>query len=308
MRKVLKFGVYFSVAASLAGCGTSEHFMQDDVYNTRTPIMPPGTDLNDVTDYATFVAKKEQTETPPEQTAYVSPRQYTDIFYRSQYVSYGYSPYAPVTGISYFGYGNYYHPTYGYSSNGMGVMYPYGYSSAYYGNPYMLGYGYSNYGTASWYTPIGKPNTSKNLSGAHAGTSAGRMGSTTNGGVVSYQNKMIVKPNTSGVSSVGRNTTVNSSPVISPSSTGRNSGLQARQTARPVVTSRSSTSTATQRTSTNSNRTVEANPNTGSGRTINNNNSSTRTSSPSVRSSGGSSGGSVSTPSSGGGSRSGGRR
>lgn len=309
MYKVLKFGVYFSAAVLLAGCSASEHFMQDDVYNTRTPIMPPGTDLNDVTDYATFVAKKEQTEIPPEQTAYVSPRQYTDLFYRSQYVSYGYSPYAPVTGISYAGYGNYFRPS-GNFYTGMfygGSMYPYGYSSAYFGNPYGIGYGSSFYGTTSWYTPVGKPNTSKNLSSAHAGTSAGRMGSTNNG-VVSYQNKMIVKPTTSGYTGVGRNTTVNSSPVISPSSSGRNSGLQARETARPVVTGRSSTSTATQRTGTSSNRTMEATPKTGSGKTFNNNNSSTRTSSPSVRSSGGSSGGSVSTPSSGGGSRSGGRR
>ena len=76
MNKALKFGVYLGAVVSLTGCGSSEHFMQDDVYNTRTPIMPPGTDLNDVTDYATFVAKKEQTEVPQERTTYVSQRQY----------------------------------------------------------------------------------------------------------------------------------------------------------------------------------------------------------------------------------------
>ncbi len=311
MNKVLKLGLYFGVAVSVVSCGTSEHFMQDDVYNTRTPMMPPGTDLNDVTDYATFVAKKEQTETP-QQTAYVSPRQYNDLFYNSQFAYYGYSPYAPVTGISYYGYSNYYRPTYGmYFSNGIGSMYPYGYSSAYYANPYMLGYGQSSYGNPSWYAPINKPNTSKNLSSSHAGTSAGRMGSTTNNGVVSYQNKMIAKPNTPGYSGTGRNTTVNSSPVVSSSSSsGRNSTLQPRTTARPVIAGRPSASGSTAtRTSTNSNATVESgNSNTGTGRTFTNS-SSTRTSTPSsVRSSGSSSGGSSTPSSSGGGARSGGRR
>lgn len=312
MNKVLKFGVYFGVTLSLAGCGASEHFMQDDVYNTRTPMMPPGTDLNDVTDYATFVAKKEQNETS-EQTAYVSPRQYNDLFYNSQFVYYGYSPYAPITGISYFGYSNYYRPVYGYFGNGMGYsINPYGYSSAYYSNPYMIGYPQYSYGTPSWYAPVSKPSTSKNLSSSHAGTAAGRMGSTTNNGVVNYQNKMIAKPNTQGYSGVGRNTTVNSSPVVSSSSSsnGRNSSVQPRTTVRPVIAGRPSASgSTTTRTSTNSN--VESgNSNTGSGRTFTNS-SSTRTSTPSsVRSSGNSSGsGGSSTPSSsGGGARSGGRR
>src|SRR4051794_15245387 len=100
MYKMLKFGVGAGVLALLSSCGSSEHFMQDDVYNTRTPIMPPGTDLNDVTDYATFVAKKEQ-EAEPERTTYVSPRQYHDYFHPSQYYFYGYSPYSTLTGIGY---------------------------------------------------------------------------------------------------------------------------------------------------------------------------------------------------------------
>jgi len=314
MNKVLRFGLYFGVAASVVSCGTSEHFMQDDVYNTRTPMMPPGTDLNDVTDYATFVAKKEQAETP-EQTAYVSPRQYNDIFYNSQFVHYGYSAYAPVTGISYFGYGNYYRPSYGYFSNGMGTMYPYGYSSAYYGNPYMLGYGQYSYGNSSWYAPINKPNTSKNLSSSHAGTSAGRMGSTTNNGVVNYQNKMIAKPTTSGYSAAGRNSVNYASPAVSsPSSNGRSSSVQPRTTARPVIAGRPSASGSTvTRTNSNNNTSVEStNSNTGSGRTFTNttNSSSTRSTPSSVRSSGSSSSGGSGTSggSSGGGARSGGRR
>ncbi len=311
MYNLLKFGACFGVVASLVGCSASEHFMQDDVYNTRTPIMPPGTDLNDVTDYATFVAKKEQTEIPQERTTYVSPRQYNDYFYYSQYTNYGYSPYAPVTGLSYYGYGNYYHPIYG-NGNGFGMYfgnpYHYGYSSAY------SGYGYNQpyYGGNIWggnnlgYSPINKPNTGGgNLSNAHAGTSAGRMGSTNNG-IIGYQNKMIAKPNTQSFSGVGRNTLVNSSPVVN-SGGGRNANLNTRAAARPANTGRSSV--ATERTGTYNRTATESNSNSNSGgsnRTLNSN-SNTRTSSPTIRS-GGSSGGSVSSPSSGGGSRSGGRR
>ncbi|TSJ47825.1 hypothetical protein [Fluviicola chungangensis] len=298
MYHMLKFGACLGLVVSLAGCGASEHFMQDDVYNTRTPIMPPGTDLNDVTDYATFVAKKEQTEIPQERTTYVSPRQYNDFFYNSQYLFYGYSPYSPITGIGYYGYGNFYSPMNSYWYNGfggyIGNAYHYGYSSAYYG----YGYPYTYVPVASWYTPISKPNTAGNLSNAHAGTSAGRMGSTTTGGIVSYQNQLIAKPSF-GFSGVGRNTQVNSSPVVNNS--GRISTTSTRPTARPVNTGR--TSVATER-STDTYRRVESNTHSGgNNRTIN---SSPRTTSPTIRS-GGSSGGSVSSPGSGG-SRSGGRR
>ena len=317
MNKVLKFGLYFGVAVSVVSCSTSEHFMQDDVYNTRSPMMPPGTDLNDVTDYATFVAKKEQSESP-EQTAYVTPRQYNDFFYNSQYVFYGYSAYPLVTGIGYAGYtGIYYNPMYGYRGTNMSYGYPYGYSTAFYGFGFGSGYtppiyGGYYYGNTSWYAPVNKPNTAKNLSSSNAGSSAGRMGSTTNGGIVNYQNKMIAKPTNQGYSGAGRNTTVNAAPVVNStsSSSGRNSSLQARPAARPVIAGRPSASgSASARTITNSNTTVEStNSNAGSGRTFTNS-SGTRTSTPSsVRSSGNSSGGSVSTPSTGGGSRSGGRR
>lgn len=313
MYNVLKLGACLGFVASLAGCGTSEHFMQDDVYNTRTPIMPPGTDLNDVTDYATFVAKKEQTQTP-ERTTYVSPRQYNDYFYNSQYIYYGYSPYGAMTGLGYYGYGSYYntyhngifYPSIGFGSYyGSSCNYYYHPYNGYYGsNPYNPYYGYGGYyyypGNSYSYTPISKPNTGGNMGNAHAGTATGRMGSTTNGGFVSYQNKLIAKPTTPGFTGVGRNTTVNSSPVVS---SGRNQGVSTRETVRPVSPGR--TSVPTERSSEGTYRRVESNSNPGvTNRTINTN-STPRTSSPTIRS--GSSGGSVSSPGSGG-SRSGGRR
>ena len=315
MYNVLKFGVCLGAVVSLAGCGSSEHFMQDDVYNTRTPIMPPGTDLNDVTDYATFVAKKEQTEIPQERTTYVSPRQYTDYFYNSQYVFYGYSPYAPITGVGYYGYNNFYTPYYnmgygyGYGSNTFGNPYHYGYSTAY---PYAYyPYGQSYYGNTSWYTPVSKPGTTpKNLANSHAGTSAGRLGSSTSG-IVNYENKLIAKPSNRGFAAAGRNTTVNSSPVLNNTGVGgRASATPARprESVRPVVAG-GRTSTIERSGSYNrseSNPGVSNRSTTSESRTINTN-SNTRTSSPTMRSSG-SSGGSVSSPSSGGGSRSGGRR
>ncbi len=305
MHNLLKFGTCLGLAISLAGCSTSEHFMQDDVYNTRTPIMPPGTDLNDVTDYATFVAKKEQNQAQ-EKTAYVSPRQYNDYFYNSQYIYYGYSPYGALTGLGYYGYGNYYstinngffYPSIGFSSYyGGGGYYNYHPYNGYYGwNPY--GYGGYYSGNSYSYTPISKPNTGGNMSNAHAGTAAGRMGSTINGGIVNYQNKLIAKPTNSRFTGVGRNTTVNSSPVVS---SGRHTSVSSRETVRPVSPGR--TSVPTERT-TGTYRRMESNPSPGN-RTINTN-STPRTSSPTIRS-GGNSGGSVSSPGSGG-SRSGGRR
>lgn len=323
MYKMLKFGVYLGAIASLASCSTSEHFMQDDVYNTRTPIMPPGTDLNDVTDYATFVAKKEQSATP-EKTTYVSPRQYNDYFYRSQYVYYGYSPYSSMSGLGYYGYGSYYHPTgYGYGNNfypsiGFGSYYgygyntygyhPYGYGNSYYGGGY---YGqsssyYGNYGNSSWYSPKSKPNTASNLSNMHAGTSSGRMGSS-NTGIVSYPNQITAKPN-HGYAGAGRNTdaNINSSPVVTGN--GRFINASNRESLRPVV-SRPSTSgeqTGTYQRAGNPNVISNGSNN----RTFNNNtnnNSNIRTNAPTIRGGGGSGGGSISSPSSGG-SRSGGRR
>ena len=311
MYKVLNYGVCLGIVASLVGCGTSEHFMQDDVYNTRTPIMPPGTDLNDVTDYATYVAKKEQTEAPAERTAYVSPRQYNDYFYNSQYLFYGYSPYSSLSGLGYYGYGGYYHPNGYYFGNnlypsiGFGSYYNYGYNPyGYYGNPYYGG-GYGQwYGNTSWHTPANKPNTVSNLSSSHAGTSAGRMGSSTNG-IVSYPNQLIAKPATNRYPGVGRNSTVNSSPVVNNNGGGRNVNLNGRQSVRPVSTGRSS---APAPRSGSYQRTNESTINSGTNNRSNNtnNNSGTRTSSPTIRS-GGSSGGSVSSPGTGG-SRSGGRR
>lgn len=312
MHSLLKFGTCLGVVISLSGCGTSEHFMQDDVYNTRTPIMPPGTDLNDVTDYATFVAKKEQTQTT-ERTTYVSPRQYNDYFYNSQYVYYGYSPYGSLTGIGYYGYGNYYnayyngffYPSIGFGSyyGSSGSYYYHPYNGYYYGsNPYNPYYGYGSYysGNSYSYTPISKPNTGRNMGNVHAGTASGRRGSTTNGGFVYYENKLIAKPSNRGFSGVGRNTTVNSSPVV-PS--GKNTGTNARETVRPV--SRGRTSVPTERTGSGTYRRVESTPDSRGNNRTNNTNATPRTSSPTLRSGG--SGGSVSSPGSGG-SRSGGRR
>nr|WP_294859943.1 hypothetical protein [uncultured Fluviicola sp.] len=328
MYKMLKFGVCLGAIASLASCNTSEHFMQDDVYNTRTPIMPPGTDLNDVTDYATFVAKKEQTETAPERTTYVSPRQYNDYFYNSQYIYYGYSPYSSMSGLGYYGYGSYYHPNgYGYGNNfypsmGFGSYYGYGYNTYGY-NPY-YGYGYNgygnsyygggygqsypSYGNSSWYTPVSKPNTGRNLSSAHAGTSGGRMGSTTNNGIVSYPNQIMANPN-HGYTGVGRNTNanINSSPVVTNNGRSVNSTTN-REYLRPSV---SRPSTSGQQTGTYQ-RTGESgiNPNGSNNRTFNNSNinTNTRSTTPTIRSGGSSGGGgNVSSPSSGG-ARSGGRR
>jgi|GEM_PF-6469178 len=311
MYKMLKFGVCFGAIASLASCSTSEHFMQDDVYNTRTPIMPPGTDLNDVTDYATFVAKKEQTETPAERTTYVSPRQYNDYFYKSQYLYYGYSPYSSMSGLGYYGYGSYYHPNgYGsgflYPSVGFGSYYGTGYNPyGYYGSSY-YGQSNQNYGGGSWYQPVSKPNTGKNLSDMHAGTSSGRMGSTTNNGIVSYSNHLAANPNR-GIA--GRNTTINSSPVVTGNGNGRTINTSNRESLRPSV-SRPSSSGSGQPTGTYQrvgNPTINSSGNSNN-RTINNStNSNTRTT-PTLRGGGSSGGGgAISSPSSGG-SRSGGRR
>ena len=355
MNKVLKIGICVGVVTSLASCGTSEHFMQDDVYNTRTPVMPPGTDLNDVTDYATFVAKKEQTETPPERTAYVSPRDYRDFFYYSQFMYYGYPPYAIAPGLSYVGYGypNHY-SGFGngyYSSIGFGNFYgynPYGYNpyGGYYGtygyNPY--GYGYNPYWNSSYYNNFGgggyygggyygggyygggytytskskaKPNTPGNIANSHAGSSAGRMGSTSNGEVVYFPNKMMINPNPGTPSStpyngVGRNPAIRVNEGITPAVNNGRSGVAGNRVpvTRPTTSARPTISAprGDYQRSANPNMNSNQNQNT---RTINNptNNFPVRTSTPSptIRSGGGSGGGG-SVPSSGGGGRTGGRR
>jgi len=341
MFKVFKSGAFIGAIVLLSSCSTSEHFMQDDVYNTRTPLMPPGTDLNDVTDYATFVAKKEQSETP-ERTTYVSPRQYNDYFYNSQYVYYGYSPYMAMTGIGYYGYNGYngYYSSHPYFNSGYGYgspFYPtvgfggyYGggynpyYAGNYYygGNPYPgygygYGYGYGSpyySGNQNWYTPQSKPNTPGNLGSAHAGTSSGRMGSS-NGHIVSYQNQIAAKPE--GFTGAGRNTNqlINSSPVMNNPNgrtvgSSRSTDFNAGTAARPASSGR----TVGGERPTSSYRTSDPNTGSGGNRTLNNNNTnrtisspntnSRPSSSPTMRSGGGSSGGS----SSGGGVRSGGRR
>lgn len=350
MNKVLKIGICVGVATSLVSCGTSEHFMQDDVYNTRTPVMPPGTDLNDVTDYATFVAKKEQTETPPERTAYVSPREYRDFFYYSQFMYYGYPPYAIAPGLSYMGYGypNHY-SGFGngyYSSIGFGNYYgynPYGYNpyGGYYGNygynSYGYGYNpywnspyYNNYGGGGYYgggyygggytyTQKGKPNTPGNLANSHAGTAAGRMGSTSNGEAVPYVNKMMINPGIPSAkpyNGVGRNPAIRINdggtlPTVNNGRAGSTVNNGGAPVTRPTTSARPTISSSPRgdyQRSANPNMNSNQNPNT---RTINNstNNFPARTTTPSstIRS-GGSSGGGGSVPSSGGGVRTGGRR
>lgn len=339
MYKMFKFGVSAGVLALLTACGSSEHFMQDDVYNTRTPIMPPGTDLNDVTDYATFVVKKEQ-ETQPERTTYVSPREYRDYFYYSQYYFYGYSPYSTLTGISYYGYGNFHYPpgygvgygsTFFYPSmngaywpNSMGFgnayygngYYPYG---MYYNNPYYNPYPYyysGNYysGNNSWYhTPAGKPKTVNNLSGAHAGTRRSMEAP------IGYPTKMApnsgangrtggIVTNTSGARSVNA-----ASPVVNRgprSTTPTVNRVERVESVRPASSGRSNT--GVQRTDGYQRSTVNQSTGTRETRPTFNNSTPERSSSPTMRSSGGSSGGgggaAPSSGGAGGGSRSGGRR
>lgn len=312
MYKVLKFGAYFGIAASLAGCGTSEHFMQDDVYNTRTPIMPPGTDLNDVTDYATFVAKKEQTEAPAERTAYVSPRQYNDYFYNSQFLFYGYSPYSTLTGIGYYGYGGYYHPYgYGYGnalypSIGFGSYYSSGYNPyGFYGNPY-YGFGQSNpYNGNSWYTTSSKPGTGSNLSHASAKVAGGRGSNTAPAG---YPHQISANSGSNPrFDRIDRSSTVRIGNVA-PTGSGRVpvTGVSGRATQPTRPVSAGNPSTGTQRTGSYQQRPTINSNSTVTRPTIknsDNNSTPTRTSSPTIRSGGSGSG----TPSSGG-SRSGGRR
>lgn len=360
MKKVFKIGVCVGVIASLASCGTtSEHFMQDDVYNTRTPVMPPGTDLNDVTDYATFVAKKEQSATP-EKTAYVSQRDYRDYFYYSQFMNYGYSPYSMNPGLSYFGYGgpysgfgnsyyssigfgNYYnYNPYGYNPYGGYYGYPYHsysyggyydpywnspyYNNAYYGNYYGPGYYGYYYGGGSSFTQQSKPNTGANLSNMHAGTSAGRMGSSSNGEIISYPHKMLINPSTGTLSAntfngVGRNTTLREGNNVAPATmnSGRiqpatNSGstvsvTRPQNSVRPMVSApRTNTVNGGYQRTGNSNVDYNNNSNTRT-RTIDNSNSTpvrVSTPTPTIRSGGGGSGGGGG--STGGGARTGGRR
>ncbi|MDR0801992.1 hypothetical protein [Fluviicola sp.] len=331
MKKVFKIGVCAGIIASQAGCGTSEHFMQDDVYNTRTPVMPVGTDLNDVTDYAAFVAKKEQTQTQ-ERTTYVSPRDYRDYFYYSQFMYYRYSPFAMNPGLNYYGYqssysgfgngfyssigfGNYYgYNPYGYNPYGGYYGYPYhssGYYDPYWNSPYYNNYYYGNYYGGNYYgygggyyggsyTQKGKPNTGGNLANIHAGTSAGRMGSSSNGEIISYPHKMLINPATGTASSntfngIGRNTSVRGTDGLSPATmnsgrgvvspaTGRVSVNRPEPSVRPVV----STPRTDYHQSGNPN--TNYNPNTRT-RTFDNTSTPVRTSTPTFRNNGGSSGG-----------------
>ncbi|AEA45533.1 hypothetical protein [Fluviicola taffensis] len=274
MKNSLKFGISVGLTTMLVSCGTSEHFMQDDVYNTRTPIMPLGTDLNDVTDYATYVAKKEQIE-KTEQVAYVSPRQFYDNGYYNQYRFYGYSPYSSMQGIGYYGYGNSY---LGYGNQGMFVTphFGLGYSPYYGNNPYAGGYynyhnpynpynpyspyfghdpyGYSyengfnngyyspNYNNGSWGTPSSKPNTGNRNSNMSAGLSGGGRSSANNGAVI-YPHKSAIAPGNN-TERAGRvlTTRSNNGPAVNSgttqpvSSSRRNAAVRPGSVSRPTVT------------------------------------------------------------------------
>lgn len=145
------FGV---VAAITASCGSSAHFMKDDVYSTRTPMVPIGTDLRDETDYAVYAYKRDRIEEKVEYSAdqqrwnnfrnstvrlnnrwnynlgvgaFMSPTWYVMNHY--QYGGLGY--YNPAN-CMFFGYANYAY--YGFST---------AYPGPYYGNYYGYG-GYTN--------------------------------------------------------------------------------------------------------------------------------------------------------------------
>lgn len=146
------------LTTTLLSCGVSEKFVQDDVYASRTPLVPIGTDLNDPTDYAAFVQKKERSK---ENTAYYTP-QYGNLSYDNRMPK---NFYGPTGGLS-SSYGSWFRSLYypGYFDHyrsyylNMGSLngYPgyFNYPNYYYGNGlcsynnmyyYHDLYGYNNY-------------------------------------------------------------------------------------------------------------------------------------------------------------------
>lgn len=183
MKRALNILSIITTAGLLASCGTSEQYIQDDVYSVKTPLIPPGTDLTDVTDYSTYVAKKEQTK---EKTIYNSssngrPGDFYDPTFRMMYrydpfnayfMGYPYNNMMFGSSVSYgfmgfYTYNRHFNPWYFrpygnsypyYSGHGQPFMGyyspyypPYNYYPSYfenspfgYGHP--GGYGYGNYG------------------------------------------------------------------------------------------------------------------------------------------------------------------
>lgn len=199
----------------LVSCGTSEKFVQDDVYASKTPMVPLGTDFSDATDYAAFAMKKDKAA---ENTVYAnaSPRDRFDRHYASWMgyfvprfcFSYGFSEldcqlyygvyyrrilftpgslnrpaYYPGMGF-YSGYDTYGFYSYGYPSFGYS---PFTYNMYNYGNVYNNNNPYPTQG--NW-SPTNKPNIPSSISSLSAGTSKGRYGSTSSGTIDYYTNGM----------------------------------------------------------------------------------------------------------------------
>jgi hypothetical protein len=140
--------------------------MKDDVYGSKTPLVPVGTDMTDETNYAVYVMKREQNEN---QTSYgntwnnsMDSRRFYNVRYAytplsNPYYSYGWgmSPLG-MYGIPYAGIGYYYGSSY-FCGNHFGYYSPY--NSWYSPGPY----GYM------WNSPYG-PYNYLNYSGMYFGT------------------------------------------------------------------------------------------------------------------------------------------
>lgn len=167
--KTTQLLLFSALVAITSSCGSSSHFMKDDVYSTRTPMIPIGTDLGDETDYAVYAYKRERIE---EKVEYTAEEQRWDNFRNSTVVfnngwnynrySFGYmaSPTfyvinsMPYMGVSYYDpanclfmgyYGMGYYGNYGYY--GYSSLYPYGYNGYY-------GYGNSGYNNWQYFKPF----------------------------------------------------------------------------------------------------------------------------------------------------------
>lgn len=161
--KLIHISPAFILALSLVGCGASSHYMQDDVYATRTPVVPLGTDMRDETDYAVYAYKREHTEENVQYTNNTNRNwQNNTRFGFGTYSMFpgsgfymGYSTY-PYFAPGYYAYNSYpyYEPTYGGYSP---YMYGQGMYVNYYGNPYFnygMNYGaYSPFGYSAWGNP-----------------------------------------------------------------------------------------------------------------------------------------------------------
>lgn len=180
------FGTFLGLFAS---CGSSEHFMRDDVYATRTPMVPIGTDLRDETDYAAYAYKRDRVEEKIEyqtnQNNWNNFRNSTVIFNngfiynRNDFGYLGSPTFAILNRHVYMGLGYWSGPRYyygvcnvfGYSSVGYygytaGYMNPWYYNSNYYSNNnyWNQNYGYSYYNQYSKPQATGSSSSSGSIS------------------------------------------------------------------------------------------------------------------------------------------------